>query len=54
MQVNQALIDPLLLVKSISLEFEIEPIRTEDVEKVLGGYGRGSELFLVEEGGISP
>ena len=50
-QVNQALIDPLLLMKSISLEFEIEPIRTEDVEKFLGGHGRGSELFLLEEGG---
>ena len=49
--VNQALIDSLLLVKSIGLELEIEPIRTEDVEKVLGGHGRGSELFLAEEGG---
>ena len=49
--VSQALIDSLLLVKSIGLELEIEPIRTEDVEKFLGGHGRGSELFLLEEGG---
>ena len=50
-QVNQALVDHLLLMQSIGLEFEIEPLRTEDGEKFLGGYGRGIDLFVVEEGG---